>query len=138
MKIKSSFKDYYDSVGLGLATQDKSYQEVTYVRIPQTCIYETETRFYRHASCGCIFVCGRAYPFLFEEEEITEEKKEEEKKGVKILKVVNKFVPRGNKYYKKFWFSNEEYELGNKQKKTVKPKRKRDLIRYEQDEKKRI
>ena len=35
MKIKSSFKDYYDSVGFD--AQDNFYQSVTYVRIPALC-----------------------------------------------------------------------------------------------------
>ena len=129
MIIKSSFKDYYD--GIGFEDQDKSYQTVTYTRLPELCLYDTQIRDeHKVGYCGCIFVCGKAYPFLYEKEDVTEEVKSD-----KIPKILYKIVGE-RKYFKKIWFSEEEYELGKKQKKSEKPKRRKDFISFEIEEKK--
>ena len=95
MKIISNFKDYYDYAGFSDGgTQDADYKQRTYFRKPELVLAEAEalelphlgfypsdrifsrwwkqnrqalnlTDFAERLGAACLFICGKAYPFLF-------------------------------------------------------------------------
>jgi len=94
VKIISNFKDYYDYAGFsGGGADDAGYKEKVYLRKPQLVMTEADievpylrlypsdrifsrwwkenrqtlglTDYAERLGAGCLFICGKAYPFLF-------------------------------------------------------------------------
>ena len=126
MRIVSSFKDYYDTVGFDFGELNKTYQEKVYLRTTEKVqildrlkAYKNRTLNWSGPSGDCLFVCGKAYPVLYESELLFLDR---HNCGLKNPKDLNE---NEKKELKKTWFSMEEYEMDNKPDKLEKFKNKR-------------
>jgi len=115
MKIISDFKDYYDAVNLDYGEPDKTYREKVYVRTTEEVkildvfgrpLNRRERRLSWSGLWGnCLFVCGKAYPFLYE--------RKFRKQWNYGFKLSDEIVEKDKELDKTF-FSIEDFEINNK------------------------